>query len=126
MHTRSELSLFAATVGGNVLMQAEGSLDARTYLPLRDAVVKAALEQPEGVIVDVSRLSVDDSSAWTVFISVRRQLPDGVTVPLALVCENRCNADAIARLGISRAVPLYSTFEHASAALAGRRAGRRD
>jgi len=50
---------------------ADGLLDTFTYQTLRDTVIKAALDEPSAVIVDVNRLSVPSATAWSVFTSAR-------------------------------------------------------
>jgi hypothetical protein len=57
------------TVGRTTVLTVEGVLDATTYLPLRDCIIKAALEDPWAVIVDMGELFVPRESALAVFTS---------------------------------------------------------
>lgn len=95
----------------------EGILDSKTYLPLRDAIIKACLDATSAVIVDVSALAVPTDSAWAVFTSARWHISLWPDVPLALVCRHRRGRTAVERNGISRYVPVYSSLEEATTAL---------
>jgi hypothetical protein len=94
----------------------DGVLDGSTYRDLRDAVIKAALDEPRAVIVDVTDLQVSAESAWCVFTSARWHISVWPDVPLLLVCRNAAGRDAIRRNGIARYVPLYATLDSAQVA----------
>ncbi len=91
----------------------EGLLDSSTYRALRDAVIKAALDEPSAVIVDVDRLSVPTASAWTVFTSARWHVSVWPDVPILLVCSAPDTRRAIAAGGVTRYVPVHPTRESA-------------
>jgi hypothetical protein len=99
------------------LLTAEGVLDSSTYLQLRDAIVKAALDQPRAVLVDVDRLDVPTSSAWAVFTSARWMVDTWPAVPIHLVCGHYHRRHIITRNGVTRYVPVHPTVEAALAAL---------
>ena len=96
----------------------DGVLDATTYLPIREAIVKAALDEPRAVIIDVSGLTVREDPAWAVFTSARWQIAEWPDVPIGLVCAHDQGQNALQRNGITRYVPLYTTLESALAELA--------
>lgn len=96
----------------------EGVLDSLTYRELRDAVIKAALEEPRAVIVDVNRLSVPSASAWSVFTSARWHVSTWPDVPMLLACEDPKTRRLITRVGVARYVPAHPTRESALAAVA--------
>ncbi|CQD20229.1 stas domain-containing protein [Mycobacterium europaeum] len=98
----------------------EGLLDSSTYRGLRDAVIKAALDEPRAVIVDVNRLAVPTASAWTVFTSARWHVSVWPDVPILLVCSEPDTRRAIAAGGVSRYVPMHPTRESALSALRSR------
>ncbi|BBY19697.1 STAS domain-containing protein [Mycolicibacterium litorale] len=109
---------FAATVVGDpAVLTIRGTLDSRTYRTLRDRVIKAALESPAAVVVDVTGLDVPAESAWAVFTSARWHVARWPEVPILLVCEHDSGRSAIKRNGIARYVPLYPTVDDALAAL---------
>lgn len=84
-----------------------GLLDSSTYRGLRDSVIKAALEEPCAVIVDVNDLSVPSASGWSVFTSARWHVSVWPDVPILLVCNERWARLAITRSGVCRYVPVY-------------------
>jgi hypothetical protein len=91
----------------------EGVLDSITYRGFRDAIVKAALDEPRAVIVDVNKLSVPSESAWSVFTSARWHVSVWPDVPIVLVCELPRSLRAITARGVSRYVPVYPTRQSA-------------
>lgn len=88
-----------------------GVLDSSTYRSVRDAVIKAALNEPRAVIVDVDRLSAPAASAWTVFTSARWHVSIWPDVPIMLVCSEPRVRRAIAASGVTRYVPVHATRE---------------
>lgn len=103
-----------------------GVLDGTSYRTLRDAVIKAALEEPRAVIVDVNNLAVPFGSAYVVFTSARWHVSTWPDVPILLVCENRQSRREITASGVARYVPVYPDRESAlDAALHQTMDGRR-
>lgn len=98
----------------------DGVLDSSTYRSVRDTVIKAALDEPCAVIVDINRLSVPSSSAWTVFTSARWHVSVWPDVPILLVCSQPPVRRAIAAVGVTRYVPVHPNRELALDALRGR------
>jgi anti-anti-sigma factor len=122
----SSLVVSEDTAGTFCLLAVDGVLDSSTYLKLRDAIIKAALEEPEAVLVDVTALDVPASSAWSVFTSARWHVSTWPNVPIVLVCRHIGRRRAVERTGVTRYVPVHATVEGALAAITeGRRARRR-
>lgn len=117
--TRSASSLAVTTddTGSSCLLTVEGVLDSTTYLQLRDTIVKAALDEPRAVLVDVNKLDVPASSAWAVFTSARWLVDTWPAVPIHLVCGHAGRRNVIARNGITRYVRVHPTVEMAMDAL---------
>ncbi|OMC17533.1 sulfate transporter [Mycobacterium sp. IS-836] len=90
-----------------------GVLDGATYRGLRDAIIKAALDEPRAVIVDVNNLWVPSGSAWSVFTSARWHVSVWPDVPILVVCESRRSVRAITATGVSRYVPVHPTRQSA-------------
>jgi anti-anti-sigma regulatory factor len=109
------------------LLTVEGVLDTTTYLKLRDSIIKAALDEPRAVLVDVNALDVPSSSAWSVFTSARWHLSTWPDVPVLLVSGRAEHQSTIARTGVTRYVPAHTSLEAALATLGekGRGARRR-
>lgn len=108
-----------------LVLSVGGVLDGATYRLLRDAVIKAALDEPRAVIVEVDDLCVPSDSAWSVFTSVRWHVSTWPDVPIVLVCTRSERRQAISRVGVTRYVPVHPTRELALDAVADRRVHRR-
>jgi len=100
------------------MLTLDGLLDGTTYVPLRDAIVKVALDEPLAVIIDVTKLTVRDDPAWAVFTSARWQIADWPDIPIGMVCAHERGQNALKRNGITRYVPAYTTVQTAVAELA--------
>ena len=114
----TKLSITADTVDHATVLTVHGMLDTTTYLLLRDTIIKAALDEPRAVIIDVADLGVPAESAWAVFTSARWHVGRWPEVPIMLVCPHLAGRKAVARNGIARYVPVYPTLEAANDALA--------
>jgi anti-anti-sigma factor len=101
------------------ILLVDGVMDSSTYRSVRDAVIKAALDEPRAVIVDVNRLSVPSDSAWSVFTSARWHVSVWPDVPILLVCAEQQVRRAISAIGVDRYVPVHPTRESALDALRG-------
>lgn len=107
------LSIASEAADASAVLTPHGMLDSSTYRTLRDRIIKAALEEPKAVIVDVTDLEVPAESAWVVFTSARWHVGRWPEVPIVLVCEHVAGRSAITRNGVTRHVPLYSTVQAA-------------
>ncbi|MFG1934437.1 sulfate transporter [Mycobacterium sp. NPDC048908] len=105
-------------MAGNMVLTPHGLLDSITYRLMRDSIIKAALDEPAAVIVDVSDLCVPAESAWVVFTSARWHVGIWPEVPIILVNGDRRGRSAITRNGVTRYVPLYPTIQAALEAVA--------
>ncbi|MFV8319144.1 STAS domain-containing protein [Mycobacterium sp. 23] len=99
--------------GDSAVLRADGVLDSSTYQGLRDSVIKAALDEPKAVIVDVNGLAVPSPSAWSVFTSARWHVNIWPDVPIMLVSSNIRDRRAIASCGVARYVPVHPTCDAA-------------
>lgn len=91
----------------------DGVLNSLTYRSVRDTVIKAALDEPRAVIVDVNRLSVPSPSAWSVFTSARWHVSTWPNVPILLACSDIERRRAIAASAVTRYVPVHTSLEAA-------------
>lgn len=101
------------------ILVVDGVLDSSTYRSLRDSVIKAALDEPRAVIVDVDRLRVPTVSAWAVFTSARWHVSTWPDVPILLVSTKPSARWAITRAGVARYVPVYASRDLALDAVRG-------
>lgn len=99
-------------------MTASGVLDTTTYLRLRDRIIKAALDEPPAVIVDVNALRVPADSAWTVFTSARWHVSTWPDIPVVLACADGDRRANIRANGVTRYVPVYPAVADALTATA--------
>jgi hypothetical protein len=113
----SALQVGVTDVGKVRVLTLVGALNATTYGPIRDTIVKAALDEPDSVVIDVTGLSVREDPAWAVFTSARWQIAEWPNVPLAMVCAHSQGRNGAQRNGITRYVPMYATLESALAEL---------
>jgi hypothetical protein len=109
----TKLRIATSVVGDNRVLIVDGVLDDTTYVPLRDAIVKAALDEPDAVVIDVGGLIVRDDPAWAVFTSARWQIAEWPDIPIGLVCAHDQGRNALQRNGITRYVPVYQTLQAA-------------
>ncbi|OKH82396.1 sulfate transporter [Mycobacterium sp. ST-F2] len=98
---------------GEYTLICTGVLNGLSYRTVRDSVVKAALEEPRVVIVDVNELRVPEASAWSVFTSARWHVSTWPDVPILLVCASDEVRAVIGRRGITRWVPVFPTMQEA-------------
>lgn len=104
---------------GDYTLTCAGTLDGSTYRALRDNVIKAALDEPAVVIVDVNGLRVPATSAWSVFTSARWHVSVWPDVPVVLACADSVVRDTLRRNGITRYVPVYSSVPDARISCGG-------
>ena len=108
------------------MLTVDGVLDSSTYLHLRDSIIKAAIDEPRAVFIDVSALDVPAPSAWSVFTSARWHISAWPDVPVILVCANPDGRTDIARNGVTRYVPVHPSIEDALRGLGDDTQHRRD
>lgn len=123
--TPAQLTVTTSSVGGVCLLNAVGRLDSSTYLELRVSVIRAALDEPPAVLVDVSDLDVPAPSAWSVFSSARWHVSIWPDIPILLICGRASVATRIAETGVTRYVPAHLTVESALGSLRRPRRVRR-
>lgn len=93
------------------LLTCDGVLDSSTYLHLRDTIIKAALDEPAAVVIDVNELTVPTPSAWSVFTSARWHVRTWPNILIALVCASITTRNVIARNGVARYVPVHASLD---------------
>lgn len=107
--SQSSLAISTRTENSVVLLTAEGVLEASNSAELRDAIMKATVDLPSAVIVDVTSLQVPDHTAWLVFLGARWHVDTRPDVPIMLVSSNRVAREAITSKGVARFMPVYPT-----------------
>lgn len=101
---------------GHLLVRARGCLSVRTVTQLRDTLLKAAAEQPRGVVCDLREVSAGPVSL-TVLHVVADQVAEWPGTPLVLVADDLALTDHLERLGLRRRLPVVADPDAAMAAL---------
>lgn len=114
---QSPLHVAKGALGPVVVLSVHGVLDSTTYTTLRDSIIKAALDIPAAVVVDVTSLSIPAPSACAVFTSARWQVTRWPDVPVLLACSGSERRDVLVRSGIGRYVPIHPETEAAADAV---------
>jgi anti-anti-sigma factor len=113
----SSLAIASRTEQSAVVLTVDGVLDTANSAALVDSILKATVEGPPAVIIDVTSLRVPEDSAWSLFLGARWQAGARPDVPLLLVCGNRTSREAIERSGVARLMPVYATDKTALKAI---------
>lgn len=98
-----------------VVLEPIGLLDSKSYLTMRDSIIKEAVGEPGLIVVRVDRLMVPAASAWAVFTSARWHISTWPDVPLAIVAADPEILQVITRNAVARYVPCYADVESAVA-----------
>jgi STAS domain-containing protein len=114
---RKPLRISAINVAGTSVLTAQGALSYTTYVQLRNAIVKAALDEPAAVVIDVTGLVIKDETALAVFVTAHWQVAEWPKVPIGLVCAHTRGQAALRRNGVTRYVPVYPTLQSATTEL---------
>jgi hypothetical protein len=78
-------------------------------MSLRTALVKAVVEQPKALVVDVDHLEVPAPSAWSVLTSVQWMTSEWPGVMICGVCTKPPVRAVLAHQGVSRYVPIFES-----------------
>lgn len=120
----SPLHVGTEALGPVRVLSVDGVLDSTTYRTLRDSIIKAALEEPTAVIVDVTALHVPSPSACAVFTSARWQVSRWPDVPVLIACSHAARREALRQSGIARYIPIHPDIEAAADAVGTLAKGR--
>lgn len=110
---------------GHALVSMTGTLDTWTYREVRDSVIKAALDDHDAVVADVSELTAGAITAWAAFTSARWHVSVWPDVPVILVCDDEVERAKIRGSGIARFVPVVADEPAAVAVLGDHHRSRR-
>jgi hypothetical protein len=114
----SGLRITRGAVADACVLTVRGVLGHLTYLPLRDAIVKAALDEPAAVVVEITDLRINDDPALSVFTSARWQVSEWPDTPIGLVSTRADRLKALRHSVVARYVPAYPSLQEAVADLA--------
>jgi anti-sigma regulatory factor (Ser/Thr protein kinase) len=101
---------------GYLAVQVRGLLSLRTATDLRDVLLKAAAEQPRGLVCDLSEAATT-REGLTVLHVVADQVANWPSSPIALVASAPTLLERLDRLGLSLRMPVVADLGQAAAAL---------
>jgi anti-anti-sigma regulatory factor len=116
--TGDTLEIQQRELAGAVVVSPRGALDVSAYGTLRDALLKAGVAEPRAVIVDLGRLTLPNVTTVGLFTWVAEQLDQWPGVPLVVVAPVLAQRVLLARVGVSRFVPVRATVDEAVTTLA--------
>jgi hypothetical protein len=102
---------------GSIVVRPVGRLSVATYPQMRDALLKAAVEWPEAVVVDLAGLAVDRISTLSVFPTVWLRLADWPGIPLLLAAGSGPLAATLQASAVPRFVPVHHDVDAAIGAV---------
>ena len=111
------LRITATNVANTAVLTVHGLLDHTTYVALKDAIIRAALDEPCAVVIDITELAVGHEPALAVFTSAHWQVAEWPNIPIGLVCPHARGQAALRRNGVTRYVPVYPTLHSATTKL---------
>ena len=97
-----------------VVIRPTGVLGYSTYGQLRDCMLKQAVEVPRAVIVDLSDVTIETTSALSVFTTVSLRISDWPAVPV-LIATGAVHARSLRRSPVRRYVTVCDDVEQALA-----------
>lgn len=99
---------------GRLIIELSGELGLGEVAGLRVRLFKYLAEQPEALLLDLSRMTVSDPLALTVFGAVQRQAARWPGIPL-LLCAPRPATGSQLRGAPYRSLPVFATVDAAGA-----------
>ncbi|HEV7649468.1 MAG TPA: hypothetical protein VGP26_15050 [Actinophytocola sp.] len=102
---------------GAQVLELHGVLDGQSYGALRTALVKAAIDEPRAVIVDLEWLAVPSIPALALFPSVHDQIAQWPGVPLLVVVGGEAPTGQVDEFRLGRYVPVFGSVMAAAAAI---------
>lgn len=97
-----------------LLVTLSGALGLSDVVELRERLITCLAEQPETLLLDLSRLTVTEPPALAVFVAVRRQAARWPGIPMVL-CAPGPQTRAELRAAAYRCLPIVPTIDAARA-----------
>jgi anti-sigma regulatory factor (Ser/Thr protein kinase) len=98
--------------GRRLIAALSGPLGLNDVADLRVRLLKCLAEQPEALLIDLSRMTLADPLALHVFVAVRRQASRWPGIPLLLCAAEPYTGNQL-RSAAYRSVPRFTTLEAA-------------
>lgn len=100
--------------GGRLIVALSGDLGLSDVAELRLRLLKCLAEQPDVLLIDLSRMTLSDPLALAVFVAVRRQAARWPGIPM-LLCAPEPFTGSHLRGAAYQSLPVFTTFEAARA-----------
>jgi hypothetical protein len=94
-----------------------GELNVASYPSLRDGLLKIATDAPDGLVADISGLTIEDSSLVSVFSLVAMRIGDWPAIPFTVVADASEHRVLLRRHVVDRYVPVRADLAAAIVAL---------
>lgn len=107
------------------VVRVTGTLDPPGAATVRDFLLGCLADQPVAVVVDLSGLSVADDTTLSILPALARRAAEWPGTELLLCVPDSEVAEAMARTGVNRDLPVFPDRSGALAVAASRPAGRR-
>jgi anti-anti-sigma factor len=108
-----QFSFEVENVPAATILRPRGVLDAYTAADLRAALLRCLAEQPSGLVVDASELTITDDIGLTVLASVAQQSDHWPGTRFAVIGASVDVAAAIDRMGVTRYMKICTDREAA-------------
>lgn len=115
MNTSTTIRCDLATRDRCTVVRLLGQLTPTTYLSVRDALIKLALDEPRAVVADIRDLFVSSAPALTVFSAAWMRVNDWPGVPIVLVADPVTQGRLVRDSSIGRFLPVHATVDGAIA-----------
>ncbi|MGW3967132.1 ATP-binding protein [Amycolatopsis sp. NPDC005003] len=103
--------------GEATVVRVTGELNLTSYPTLRDGLLKIATDAPDGLVADISRLAIADSSLVSVFSLVAMRIGDWPGIPFTLAAGGAGHRGLLSSHVVDRYVPVRVDLTAAAAAL---------
>lgn len=105
------------TDAGAVVVAPHGTLDATAYRAVRDYLIKAGVDGPRAVIVDLAGLTIETGGALSLFAAVHTRLERWPGVPVLLVARTPEHQRLVEGARTARYVPVHASVAAAVEAI---------
>ncbi|MEV6877364.1 ATP-binding protein [Amycolatopsis sp. NPDC051128] len=117
MTSSAPVHLAVARHGQATVVTATGALNRSSYPSLRDGLLKIATDAREGLVADISGLTIADSSLVSVFSLVAMRIGDWPGIPFAIVATRPAHRVLLGRHVVDRYVAVCPDLAAATEAL---------
>jgi DNA-directed RNA polymerase specialized sigma24 family protein len=104
------IEVFTSYHAGVGVVRPVGRLDVSTQVGLRDALLKAAADNPTALIVDMDHLIISTPVLYTLFMVVSERIGEWPGIPLLLLAGDTAVLAALRSTALRRTIPIHNTL----------------